>query len=67
LLALGFAFLFGFSEALAYAVAITPGVKEVVPYHLVLTVPYLVTLAVVAIFVGRRRFPRALGQPYVKE
>jgi len=67
LLALGFAFLFGFSEALAYAVAVTPGVKEVVPYHLVLTIPYLVTLVVVAVFVGRRRFPRALGQPYIKE
>ncbi len=67
LLSLGFAFLFGFSEALAYAVAVTPGVKEVVPYHLVLSIPYVVTLAIVAVFVGRRRFPRALGQPYVKD
>lgn len=67
LLSLGFAFLFGFSEALAYAVAITPGVKEVVPYHLVLSIPYVVTLVVVSVFIGRRRFPKALAQPYVKD
>ncbi|MCS7099273.1 MAG: ABC transporter permease [Sulfolobales archaeon] len=67
LLSLGFAFIFGFSEALAYAVAITPGIKELVPYHLVLSTPYVVTLAIVAVFIGRRRFPRSLGQPYVKD
>lgn len=67
LLASGFSFLFGFSEALAYSVAITPGVKEVVPYHLVLAVPYIVTLVVVTVFIGKRRFPKALGQPYIKE
>ncbi|MCX8185465.1 MAG: ABC transporter permease [Sulfolobales archaeon] len=67
LLSLGFAFIFGFSEALAYAVAITPGIKEVVPYHLVLSTPYIVTLAIVAVFIGKRRFPKSLGQPYVKD
>lgn len=67
LLSLGFAFLFGFSEALAYAVAVTPGIKEVVPYHLVLSIPYIVTLAIVSAFIGRRRFPKALGMPYVKD
>lgn len=67
LLSLGFAFLFGFSEALAYAVAVTPGIKEVLPYHLVLSLPYMVTLVMVSVFVGRRRFPRALGQPYAKD
>ncbi len=67
LLALGFAFLFGFTESLAYTIAVTPGVKEVVPYHLVLMIPYIVTLIVVTLFIGRKRFPRALGVPYVKE
>ncbi len=67
LLALGFAFLFGFTESLAYSIAITPGVKQVVPYHLVLMIPYIVTLVIVTIFIGRKRFPRALGIPYVKE
>ncbi len=67
LLALGFAFLFGFTEGLAYTIAVTPGVKEVVPYHLVLMIPYIVTLAVVTIFIGKRRFPRAVGRPYSRE
>jgi len=67
LLALGFAFLFGFTEGLAYTIAITPGVKEAVPYHLVLMIPYIVTLVVVTIFIGKRRFPRAVGRPYIKE
>ncbi|MEM4600781.1 MAG: ABC transporter permease [Sulfolobales archaeon] len=67
ILSLGFAFIFGFSEALAYAIAVTPGIKEVVPYHLVLSIPYIVTLAIVSIFIGKRRFPRALGQPYIKD
>lgn len=67
LLSLGFAFLFGFAEGLAYTVAVTPGVKEVVPYHLVLMTPYIVTLVVVAIFIGKRRFPKAVGIPYSRE
>ncbi|MEM4663609.1 MAG: ABC transporter permease [Desulfurococcaceae archaeon] len=67
LLALGFAFLFGFAEALAMNIAITPGVKEVVPYHVVFTIPYITTLVVVALFVRGKRFPRALAQPYIKE
>jgi len=67
LLSLGFAFIFGFSEALAYAIAVTPGIKEMVPYHLVLSIPYIVTLAIVSIFIGKRRFPKALGQPYIKD
>ncbi len=67
LLTLGFAFLFGFAEGLAYTVAVTPGVKEVVPYHLVLMIPYIVTLVTVTIFIGRKRFPKAVGRPYIKE
>lgn len=67
LLALGFAFLFGFTEGLAYTIAVTPGVKEVVPYHLVLMIPYIVTLIVVTIFIGKRRFPKAIGVPYSRE
>ncbi len=67
LLALAFAFLFGFAEGLAYTVAVTPGVKEAVPYHLVLMIPYIVTLLVVTIFIGGRRFPRAMATPYVRE
>jgi simple sugar transport system permease protein len=65
--ALGFAFLFGFAEALAYSVAITPGVKEIVPYHFVYLLPYITVLVVVSLFMRGKRFPRALGLPYIKE
>ncbi|MCE4613822.1 MAG: ABC transporter permease [Desulfurococcales archaeon] len=65
--ALGFAFLFGFAEGLAYVVAFTPGIKEAVPYHLVLMIPYIITLIVVAIFIGRASFPKSIGKPYRRE
>ncbi len=67
LLSLAFALLFGFSEGLSYAIAITPGIKEKVPYHLVLLIPYITTLIVVTIFIGKKRFPKALGLPYTRE
>jgi len=65
--ALGFAFLFGFAEALAYSIAITPGVKEVIPYHFVYLLPYITVLVVVTLFMRGKRFPRSLGSPYIKE
>jgi simple sugar transport system permease protein len=67
LYALLFSFIFGFAEATAIAISLTPGVKEVVPYHLILMIPYIVTLATVSIFMGRARFPKALGIPYRRE
>jgi len=67
ILALVASFIFGFSEGLAYTVAVAPGVKEVVPFYFVQMVPYVVTLLVVAAAVGGKRFPRALGRPYVRE
>ncbi|MEM3968822.1 MAG: ABC transporter permease [Thermofilum sp.] len=67
ILATGFAFLFGFSEAVAYTFAVTPGIKETIPYYFVFMIPYIVTLVVVAVMIGKRRFPRALGVPYKKE
>jgi len=66
-LATGFAFLFGFSEAVAYTFAVTPGIKETIPYYFVFMIPYIVTLVVVTVMIGKRRFPRALGIPYRKE
>jgi simple sugar transport system permease protein len=67
LLALAAAFIFGFAEGFAYAVAVTPGVKEVIPFYFVNMIPYVTTLLVVALFIGRRRFPAAIGQPYTRE
>ncbi len=67
LLALAAAFIFGFSEALAFTVSVTPGVKEVVPFQFLQMIPYLITLAILAGVVGKRRFPGSLGKPYVRE
>jgi ABC-type uncharacterized transport system permease subunit len=66
-LALAASFLFGFAEGLAYTVVVTPGVKEAVPFHFIQMIPYLLTVAVLALFPTSRRFPRALGKPYVRE
>ncbi len=67
LLALAAAFIFGFTEGFGYSVAITPGVKEVIPFYFVNMIPYITTLLVVTLFIGRRRFPAASGQPYTRE
>jgi ABC-type uncharacterized transport system permease subunit len=65
--ALATSFIFGFSEALASTVAITPGVKEVIPHYFIYMIPYLLTLVVFAIAIAKRRFPQASGKPYVRE
>ncbi len=67
LLALAAAFIFGFAEGFAYAVAITPGVKEIIPFYFVQMLPYITTLLVVTVAIGQRRFPAALGLPYGRE
>jgi len=67
LLALVAAFIFGFSEGVAYTVVVSPGVKEVVPFYFVQMAPYAVTLLVLVAAIGGKKFPRALGKPYVRE
>lgn len=67
LVALGAALLFGLADGFASAVAVTPGVKERVPFYFVSMIPYAVTLAVVAAVIGRRRFPSTVGRPYARE
>jgi simple sugar transport system permease protein len=69
LLALAIAFIFGFVRGLADWVAGMPGVEAVLPgiSYLMNMIPFLITLLVVTIFIGRRPFPRALGKPYVRE
>jgi simple sugar transport system permease protein len=67
LLALVAAFIFGFSEGLAFTVVVTPGVKEIVPFYFVQMAPYAVTLLILVAAIGGKRFPRALGKPYVRE
>ncbi len=67
LLAFAAAFIFGFAEGFAYSVAVTPGVKEAIPFYVVNMIPYIITLLVVTLVIGRRRFPAASGQPYARE
>jgi simple sugar transport system permease protein len=67
LLAFAAALIFGFTEGFAFAVAVTPGVKEIIPFYFVNMIPYISTLIVVTFAVGRRRFPKASGVPYRRE
>jgi len=58
------ALLFGMLDALALrAQALNIGL----PYHLLLALPYVVTLLVYAGLVGQARPPAALAQPYVRD
>jgi ABC-type uncharacterized transport system permease subunit len=43
------------------------GVKETAPFHFVQMMPYAATLLILVVALGRKRFPRALGKPYVRE
>ncbi len=62
--AFGAALLFGFSESLGVRLQMV-GVDF--PVQFLQMVPYLVTLVVLAGFIGRASPPKAVGQPYVKE
>jgi len=67
LLALAAAFIFGFSEGVAFTVVVSPGVKEIVPFYFVQMAPYVVTLLILVAAIGGKKFPRASGKPYVRE
>jgi simple sugar transport system permease protein len=67
LLALAAAFIFGFSEAVAFTVVVSPGVKEIIPFYFVQMAPYVVTLLILVAAIGGQKFPRASGKPYVRE
>ena len=61
--------LFGFAEALTIqmqGVAKLPSGEEI-PVQFVQMIPYVVTIVVLAGFIGHSRAPAALGMPYVKE
>ena len=67
LLALLGGFIFGFFDGFATWVATYPKIKEIIPWQFVAMAPYIVTLLVVAGAIGRVRFPKALGTPYLRE
>ncbi|MGS0755822.1 ABC transporter permease subunit, partial [Roseateles sp. GG27B] len=60
--------LFGFLDALAIRLqgAVLPGVGEV-PVQLIQALPYLLTVVLLAGFIGQATAPKALGLPYIKE
>lgn len=66
--ALGATMLFGFFQALALRPDVVEGmVGRKVPVSLLDSLPYILTVLVLAGFVGKAIPPRAGGQPYVKE
>ena len=66
--ALGACLLFGFLEAVAirYQGIAVPGVGTI-PVQFMQALPYILTVVILAGFVGKAIPPRAGGQPYVKE
>ncbi|WP_206811849.1 ABC transporter permease [Paradesulfitobacterium ferrireducens] len=61
---LGAALLFGAGNAVSYLIQAS---NSQIPGQLVLMVPYVLTLAALAGFVGRAVGPAASGKPYIKE
>ncbi|HDG64149.1 MAG: ABC transporter permease [Thermococcus sp.] len=60
-------FIFGFFDNLSVWVRTNPTVQEIIPWQFVATLPYLVTLIIVAGIIGRVRAPKADGKPYKRE
>jgi general nucleoside transport system permease protein len=59
--------LFGFTEAVAIQLQGVRFGEEEIPNQFVQIIPYVLTIVVLAGFIGRSRAPRALGIPYRKE
>ena len=59
--------LFGFTEAVAIQLQGVPIGGEEIPNQFIQIIPYVLTIIVLAGFIGQSRAPRALGQPYQKE
>jgi simple sugar transport system permease protein len=65
---LGACLLFAFADAAQVRLQGTPlPLVGVVPVQLIQAIPYVLTVALLAGFVGRAVAPRAIGVPYVKE
>ncbi len=65
---LGACLLFAFADAVQLRLQGTPlPIVGVVPVQLIQAVPYVLTVCLLAGFVGRAVAPRAIGVPYVKE
>jgi simple sugar transport system permease protein len=62
----GGALFFGFTNAIQTQLQFL-GLGGVIPHQFIGMLPYLLTIIVLAGFVGRARPPAAVGQPYTKE
>ncbi len=61
---------FGFTEALTVEIQTAPWAKingEQIPVQFIEMIPYILTIIVLAGFIGQSRAPKALGVPYRKE
>jgi simple sugar transport system permease protein len=60
--------LFGFTEAISIQMqGVFKPWGEEIPVQFISMVPYVLTIVVLAGFIGLSRAPRALGMPYQKE
>jgi simple sugar transport system permease protein len=60
--------LFGFTDALQIRLqGVELPVIGTIPVQLIQAVPYVLTVVLLAGFVGKAIAPRAIGQPYIKE
>jgi simple sugar transport system permease protein len=59
--------LFGFTEAVAIQLQGVPVGGVEIPNQFIQIIPYVLTIVVLAGFIGHSRAPRALGIPYLKE
>jgi simple sugar transport system permease protein len=62
--AVGGSLLFGFADALQIKIQIT---RPSIPYQFLSMAPYILTMGVLAGFVGRAKAPSAVGMPYMPE
>jgi len=60
-------FIFGFFDNLSFYIQTNPWLAGKVPWQFVATLPYLVTLIVVAGIIGKARPPKWDGRPYKRE
>ena len=61
--------LFGFAEALTNQLQVlkTAAGEDLIPVQFIQIIPYVLTIVVLAGFIGRARAPKALGLPYEKQ
>jgi simple sugar transport system permease protein len=65
---LGAALLFGFLDALAIRMqGVSLPIVGQVPVQLIESLPYILTVVLLAGFIGKALPPKALGLPYLKE